>query len=529
MDSDLVYLRHNAVIEPFIDQWYAWAYLMPPPSAAMFLANTQLPLLRSFVEAPEVHVSALSNPDMRGGPFIDLPVSRAPEVRALLERTEKSGAALLELADAIKSLEHTLAEEAKGASLDELYRKVPEPLRGYVELVYDMQDRATIRYFERLLYKSRYHDPSRQSFVLSLVNPDERHFRLSTPRMLDEGELAFQMPFASKRLDGIYESRYRARSFGELRELFGMTGKDAERLRTFFTEEPPKARTPYEGDGVRVRYFGHASILVEAPGVTLFIDPMFSYDVKGGPERFSHAHIPEVIDYVVISHNHQDHVLFETLLELRHRVRHVLVPRSKADTLIDPSLKLIFEQLGFPSVRELGEMDRVDLPGGYLQAIPFLGEHGDLDIRTKMGMFIELAGKRVFTVVDSNNIEPRLYEHVHRVTGGAEVLFVGMECEGAPMSWLYGPLFTKPILRKNDHSRRFDGSDCDKAMRIVDLFKPREVYIYAMGMEPWLGHVAALHYTEASRPIVQSNATVARCAERGVIGERLALRKEVWP
>jgi hypothetical protein len=103
-----------------------------------------------------------------------------------------------------------------------------------------------------------------------------------------------------------------------------------------------------------------------------------------------------------------------------------------------------------------------------------------------------------------------------------------MECDGAPMSWLYGPLLTKPLTRKMDQSRRFDGSDYEKAKDIVDRLKPTEVYVYAMGQEPWLTFLTSIKYTPESRPIVESDKLVEYCTGRDVIAERLFCQKEIF-
>jgi hypothetical protein len=108
-----------------------------------------------------------------------------------------------------------------------------------------------------------------------------------------------------------------------------------------------------------------------------------------------------------------------------------------------------------------------------------------------------------------------------------ELVFIGMECEGAPMSWLYGPLFTRPLVRKNDQSRRFDGSDCDKALKIIDVFKPEQVYVYAMGQEPWLRHVMNVVYSPEAKAIVESTRFCDLVRARGAAAERLFLQKEI--
>jgi L-ascorbate metabolism protein UlaG (beta-lactamase superfamily) len=529
MDDTEVYLRRDTLVEPLVNQWYAWSYLLSPASAAMFLAGAHLKLMQSFVASPQIHVSALQNPAMRGGPFLDLPAERAPEVKALHDRTLSRQGPMIELAAAIKALDKVLAEEAKGFSLEALYKKVPEALRGYVEIVYDLRDSPSIRYIEGLLYRSPYHPRASQSLCFSRMQADSRGFALSTPRLVGPGDLLVEIPFDAPAVDDLYRMRHRKAPFGLIREALGVAAADADLLRTFFTPDAPRPRAAPGGDGAlpRIRYFGHACVLVEAPGYNLLFDPVVSYDLDGLPDRFTHADVPETLDYVVITHNHQDHVMLEALLELRHRIRTVVVPRSGGGSLQDPSLKLILENAGFRDVRELGEMETLPLEGGALTGIPFLGEHGDLDIRTKLVYRLTVGGRALLMVCDSNNLDPRLYEHVRAATGPADVMFVGMECEGAPMSWLYGPLFTRPLVRKNDQSRRFDSSDCEKAMRLVDLFAPGQVYVYAMGQEEWLRHVMNVVYTPESRPIVESDRLVALCRGRGLVAERLYKRKEI--
>ena len=130
-------------------------------------------------------------------------------------------------------------------------------------------------------------------------------------------------------------------------------------------------------------------------------------------------------------------------------------------------------------------------------------------------------------IADSNDIDPQLYEHIHHVTGDVDVLFTGMECEGAPMSWMYGPLMTRPLMRLMDQSRRLNGSNCEKVVLIMRQFNFRQVYVYAMGLEPWLSHVMALNYTDESKPIVESNRLLKYCREHDITSERLIYKKDI--
>src|SRR5712691_3031114 len=130
-------------------------------------------------------------------------------------------------------------------------------------------------------------------------------------------------------------------------------------------------------------------------------------------------------------------------------------------------------------------------------------------------------------VADSCNVDPVIYEKVHAATGDIDVLFVGMECQGAPLSWLYGPLLTQRVERRIDESRRLNGSDCDQAWRLAEEFRARAVYVYAMGQEPWITHIFSIRYTEDSRPIVESNKLLKQCASMSVCAERLFGEKEI--
>jgi hypothetical protein len=119
-----------------------------------------------------------------------------------------------------------------------------------------------------------------------------------------------------------------------------------------------------------------------------------------------------------------------------------------------------------------------------------------------------------------------LYDHLHEYVGDADTLFLGMECDGAPLTWLYGPLLLQRPDRGMDESRRLNGSNYEQAMNIVQRFQFHEVYVYAMGQEPWLSYVMSLKYTPQSRPIIESDRLVEECRRRGIISERLFGRKE---
>lgn len=521
-----MYLKQNVLVEPLFNQWYAWPYLISPATAAMYV-GTHLKLMQSFASAPQIHVAALRNPAMRGGPFINYDVDKAPVIKALLEKTTRENTALIELAGAIQKTNAMLANEATGFSLEPLYEKVPDSLKGYVELVYDLNNKPSLRFIEALLYRSRYYNEASQSIALSLVDHDERPFTLSTPNLDDKRKLYLPVPFRSAALDDLFRMKTAPGSFETIKRALNVSEADEELFRSFFTSEQAPVRPRYDGDDVRVRYFGHACILIETSETSVLFDPLISYNYDNGIERYTYSDLPEVIDYLVITHNHQDHCMFETLLQLRHKARNVVVPKSNGGGLADPSLKLILQQVGFKNVVEIDELESIELEDGELTGIPFLGEHADLNVRSKLAYMVRLKDRKIMCAADSNNIEPSLYRHVHSVLGDVDVLFIGMECEGGPLSWLYGPLLNSPLPRNMDQSRRLDGSDHAKAMKLVNQLNAKQVYIYAMGQEPWLTFLTSIQYTEQSRPIVESNKVVADCRSRGITSERLFGQKEI--
>ena len=527
-EQEPVYLKPNVVIEPLVDGWYAWAHLIPPATAARNLTGRHLRIMNSYIESPETHQAAVKNPALLGGPFMDLDGNRVDQVSELRERTISERKDLLELSSAIEQLDSLLREKGTGYSLEALYAEVPESLQGYVELVYDLNNHPSFRLIEPLLYKSKFYDSSLQSVMLSEVKGDDRPFVFSTPR-LDRGDAVhLQVPFASEKIDALARMKHEPTTLAALRETLELSGKDEELFRSFLTTDEPRPYPKYDGDGARWRYFGHACILIETRGVSVLLDPVLSYTYESDISRYTYEDLPDVIDYALITHNHQDHILFETLLQLRHRIRHVVVPRSGGGALQDPSLKLLLRQCGFESVIELSEMEEISFDRGSITAVPFLGEHGDLNVLTKSGYLLRVNGHKLMFAADSCNISPKMYEHIHREVGDVDALFVGMECDGAPVSWIYGPLLTQRLERTKDHSRRLAGSNFDRAIDIVNQFHCKQVYVYAMGQEPWLTFISSIKYTEQSNPIIQSTRLLETCRERGIPAERLFGEREIF-
>ena len=522
-----VFLKPNVQVEPLIDSWYAWTHLIHPATLARNLTERHVPIMQSYISAPQIHANAVRNPKMLGGPFIDYNGQRVDEIAALMHRTLSERAYLVTLSKALAELDRLLQSKARGESVHELYPLVPEPLRGYVELVYDLNNHPSFRLIEPLLFRSPFHRTDGQSLMLSEINCDDRPFILSTPRLPGTGLVQLRLPFLDEALDYLFSSKSDAKPFDELVERCRVPAEDRERFGSLFTTEPPRPYGPYEGSGVRWRYFGHACILLETPSVSMLFDPVLSYTYQSQISRYTYADLPDRVDYAFVTHNHQDHVLIETLLQLRHKIGTIVVPRSGGGALQDPSLKLTLESMGFSNVVELDEMQTLRVDCGSVTGVPFLGEHCDLNVRSKLAYIVELRGHCLMFAADSCNIEPYLYHHVRRAFGEIRALFVGMECDGAPLSWIYGPLLSRRLERKQDESRRLSGSNYAQAIDIVQTLGCKEVFVYAMGQEPWLNYVMSIKYTPESNPIVESNRLLDSCRQRGMLAERLFGEREM--
>jgi len=528
MNETPMYLKPNVVFEPLVDKWYAWTHLISPAAAAMNIVGRHLMIMESFLLAPNIHAEAVRNPKMLGGPFIDLAVGRADEIKLLMEETIRSRSKMIEFARAIEDLDRLLSREANGFGLESLYEKVPSLLKGYVELFYDRNNHASFRFFESLLYKSRYYSKASQSISLWVTNNDERPFVLSTPRLEDPNTVWLDIAFDHPGIDELAKMKRSPQALGYIKALLGISRAQEPLFETFFTVTPPPAYCKYTGDNIRMRYFGHACILIETKDVTILVDPLISYyGYHSDIDHFSDSDLPDVIDYVLITHNHQDHILFETLLLLRHKIRNIIVPTTRDGRLEDPNLKLMFSNIGFHHVIEIDEMETISFKDTTITGIPFTGEHCDLNIICKSCYLVEIDRFKLLFMADSRIVEATLYQHIYDQTGPVDVIFLGMECDGAPLSWLYGPLLTKKIPREQDNTRRLSGSDCARGMAVVDIFQPKEVYVYAMGQEPWVEFISSIKYTDESNPIVQSNKLVGICRERGIIAERLFGEKEI--
>jgi L-ascorbate metabolism protein UlaG (beta-lactamase superfamily) len=165
----------------------------------------------------------------------------------------------------------------------------------------------------------------------------------------------------------------RGNRFGFIwRQLVGDPSRPAWPDRVGVTPSKPPARV--EGGAMLATWVGHATLLVQADGVNILTDPVWS-DTAGpfgiGPRRFAAPGIrfedlPK-IDLVLVSHNHYDHMDLATLKRIWDRDRPLIVTSLGNDAVIAGA--------GVPA-RSLDWGQRVTLKPG-IEAVATRSHHWD--------------------------------------------------------------------------------------------------------------------------------------------------------
>lgn len=526
--SRFYYLKRNIVIEPLIARYYASPYLVSPCSAPRFFSYLVKKLLFSFSRAPEQHELILQNSRMQGGPFVSLPSKCLLEVKNLLDKLQKNLKDLFAIADAQQTLWQLLAT-AQGENLETWVDKIPIPLQGVTELFYERSGRASYRIDEALFYHTKAYAVELQEILLYPLLNDKRDFVLTTPRLEKDNHLFIKIQHDSEILDKLVQTRFDPiQDIYPLANALGLVEKDYVLFSSFFecAIEPTRRREDDRSSGLngimKTRYWGHACVEITTESATIFLDPLVAYEFPELTDRrLTLFDLPEWIDVIVITHLHLDHFCIETLLQLRSRVGRVIIAKAKGGTPIDPSPKWILHQLGFKTVIELDSTECYRVGDMTITAFPFFGEHGCLDITSKSIFKVSNGQTNLIFAADVRTTDNALLVHIAKLCGPVDYLYMGMESEGAPLSWIYGPLLDEPIDRKWDQSRRLNGSNAVLGLKLVQAFKPKKVNIYALGREPWLSHLMKVDCNESSPTQKEINCFSEQCKQQGIAVEIL--------
>jgi UDP-MurNAc hydroxylase len=149
---------------------------------------------------------------------------------------------------------------------------------------------------------------------------------------------------------------------------------------------------------MRVTYYGQACTLTEAAGLQILTDPWLTEGAYHG--TWFHTHIladagvtpdsfPKDIDYLFLSHEHQDHLDVATL---RHFSPHLPILICRFET---PKFRNYLQSLGFSNIRELDSGQRLDLGDGVSLTIFATAEYTN-----DSAILIEHNGIRVLNETD---------------------------------------------------------------------------------------------------------------------------------
>ena len=126
-----------------------------------------------------------------------------------------------------------------------------------------------------------------------------------------------------------------------LRWIAGADERPAWPERVAVTQAKPRDLPPLKAGEMRATWVGHATVLIETPGLNILTDPIWS-DVAGpfgiGPHRVAQPGIAfddlPRIDLVVVSHAHYDHMDLATLKRLWQRDQPTIVTSLGNDAII---------------------------------------------------------------------------------------------------------------------------------------------------------------------------------------------------
>jgi L-ascorbate metabolism protein UlaG (beta-lactamase superfamily) len=182
--------------------------------------------------------------------------------------------------------------------------------------------------------------------------------------------------------------------------------------------------------GLRATIVGHASVLVQAGGLNVITDPVWSDRASpfsfAGPRRVSEPGIAfedlPPIDVVMLSHNHYDHMDIATLRRLNVEHNPLIVTPLGNDAILRRAL---------PNVRVVAGdwWDRVDIgKGGEVIIVPahHWSARGRADRRMALwsGFILRTSGGCAYFAGDTGNGDGRIFKEMRRRIGRPDLALI---------------------------------------------------------------------------------------------------------
>ncbi len=169
----------------------------------------------------------------------------------------------------------------------------------------------------------------------------------------------------------------------------------------------PMPKRSFNVDEPSAMWINHSTFLITVNGLNILTDPIWSHRCSPvkflGPKRRFQAplgieQLPK-IDYVLISHDHYDHLDKKTVKELMHHFRHIT-------WIVPTGVKAWFLKQGITQVEELSWWESKNFDGQMkVTAVPaqhFSGRtHRDLNQTLWAGFVCEFGPKKLYFVGDT--------------------------------------------------------------------------------------------------------------------------------
>jgi L-ascorbate metabolism protein UlaG (beta-lactamase superfamily) len=182
--------------------------------------------------------------------------------------------------------------------------------------------------------------------------------------------------------------------------------------------------------GLRATIVGHASVLVQAGGLNVLTDPVWSDRASpfsfAGPRRVSEPGIAfedlPPIDVVMLSHNHYDHMDIATLRRLNARHNPLIVTPLGNDTILRSAI---------PNIRvAAGDWwDRVDIGNG-VEVFIVPAHHwsargrGDRRMALWSGFVLRTSGGSAYFAGDTGYGDGRIFKEMRRKIGRPDLALI---------------------------------------------------------------------------------------------------------
>lgn len=179
--------------------------------------------------------------------------------------------------------------------------------------------------------------------------------------------------------------------------------------------------------GIRATWIGHATVLVQSPGLNLLTDPVWSRRVGpwswAGPARFARPGVAlddlPRIDAVLVSHDHYDHLDMPTLGSLADKGAPLAIaPLGTAELL---------QKAGFRKVVALDWWESVALPSGDTVTLVPAYHHGarwpwDRNQRLWGGFVVATKAGRIYFAGDTG--DGPLFDEIGKRFGPLELALI---------------------------------------------------------------------------------------------------------